>query len=889
MPQSGAAYLGVHNSWNPVANNAAADQAGVSPSSSRSSVHAGIAVVPNATSQRNRELMNQAFGKRDQPFAMSHGTRRHGLPKEIAPYPMCYDDIALNIDTVDHIALWNTRNGPSGFDFKEHPKRCLDVGCGHAVWIMQASRVWTESQFVGFDLVDIQPDLSLHPDVADRIQWVHGNFLTDPLPFEDGSFDYVYARALEMAVPEDQEIVRVLKPGGAVDFLFNDILFPYIPLTAEERKKFFSSPPSASRQPLAITPETQTPDHTQIHFRPSTQGLPPLSSYVLPPSTNLPSKTLYQFNNNIRTSSKTLTSRARKALTLLIQDSDPEGRRNGDRQPPIQEQTQSASGSGSSVHTSTSNASNTSETAEPFNASKAPPLSRSADGRPPSSHTNNAARGSLHLVEEEPPHPRHIHEWLENIFYAMFERRFINLNPTRILTSYMNIHFSAVTAGKFVRMPMPKLGTIYGTDDDDELGEGSTTGNESVEQLRSEPESVPEPPPPQPVVLPPSPEKRPSTPQTHWRSPSGSLKLQTTSLPLPSNPPSSSSARISPNVSPNIVVDEVDSTTDRKTFRSSIPSSTPATYSTISDVSTPPSSFAPSVKDAPGHTTAQPPPLPPLPDHPLKSPPASIFSARRREQLAGIVFDLQEHSMINSVPAEGVPVDSLATIPGRATASTSNPTAPPQKKNKKPLKFVLMGQSMTMMIVRAFSVVIACKEDMWDELLLQNNWRDVSKIHDPATKRSIARLRLKFDQAFDHYISDMRVASSLPDGLVHALHMHRPAKAPLTPAQEVEERLNREKQVEKALALLGRSYNPDNTTSPSSPMPDISGGPITDRRSGTSDQRAGSTSFDKALARPDPNDANQMEEEVEPAFFRSTRSFAGFKRARKTSTKGRAS
>ncbi|KAG8895631.1 hypothetical protein FRC00_007218 [Tulasnella sp. 408] len=124
MAQS-SSYLGVQYNWKPGAASSIASAA-----SSRSSLH--VATESNAITQRNQELRRKAFEKRDSNFVITHGSRRHGLRKEVAPYPMSYNHASLDIDTIDHCALWATRGGPSDFDFKEPPKRSLDLGCGHA-------------------------------------------------------------------------------------------------------------------------------------------------------------------------------------------------------------------------------------------------------------------------------------------------------------------------------------------------------------------------------------------------------------------------------------------------------------------------------------------------------------------------------------------------------------------------------------------------------------------------------------------------------------------------------------------------------------------------------------------------------------------------------------
>ncbi|KAG8928112.1 hypothetical protein FRC01_006443 [Tulasnella sp. 417] len=619
MAQS-SSYLGVQYNWKPGAASSIASAA-----SSRSSLH--VATESNAITQRNQELRRKAFEKRDSNFVITHGARRHGMRKEVAPYPMNYNHSSLDIDTIDHCALWATRGGPSDFDFKEPPKRSLDLGCGHATWILETAKVWKTTHFVGFDLVKNQPDLSLHPELADRVEWVHGNL------------------ALEMAVREDQwdfvisEIVRVLKPGGAAEFLFNDILFPYLTLPPDERKLLQKAPPYEPPPPPPILPGFSYPAQA-----------PAPSLYSQTPAT--PS-----FNANIRQQSKTLTNRARKAINNMVaqttQDVNGHGKgrsHGGDPHPEVDDDVRSASGSGV-MSASTSQLSNASSgklsisDPQAFDASDAPPLPRV----PPSIITRPSM--SSH---REPTPPRHVHEWLEDIFYAMFERRFINVTPTRILPNYLNIHLSGVTAGQHEK--------------------------EAEKEVKKE-------------------------------------------KPVPVAP------------------------------------------------------------------------------------------------------------------------------------------QPPKKRKRKPMKFIAASQALTMMLVRSFKVVLGCREDMFEELLLQNGLSE-SANGDPdhPQKAKVAALREKFDQAFDHYVSDMRDVAAIADGLVYTLGMKRPAKAALTPAQEMDERLSREKRVERTLGLIGWAYKPQSIV----PLADGNRG-----RSGSAEHGRKSM----GQLKPTP----ELDEE-EPCLFRSTRVYAGFKR-----------
>ncbi|KAI0785449.1 hypothetical protein BC629DRAFT_1517165 [Irpex lacteus] len=46
--------------------------------------------------------------------------------------------------------------------------------------------------------------MALDKSIAKRIQWVHGNFLRQRLPFEEDEFDYVHIHCIAFGVPENK-------------------------------------------------------------------------------------------------------------------------------------------------------------------------------------------------------------------------------------------------------------------------------------------------------------------------------------------------------------------------------------------------------------------------------------------------------------------------------------------------------------------------------------------------------------------------------------------------------------------------------------------------------------------------------------------------------------
>jgi len=151
--------------------------------------------------------------------------------------------------------------------FESPPKRVLDLGCGSGYWIIEAAtKHWKETSFVGLDIDDRQPDVvrtsktvSDANNLVDRVRWVKANFLED-LPFLADSFDFVRICGLGLAVPEDewqsllQEVRRVLEPGGIVEIIEEDLIFP---AANAPRTPWSGSTPSLYKQSV-MAPSTSS-------------------------------------------------------------------------------------------------------------------------------------------------------------------------------------------------------------------------------------------------------------------------------------------------------------------------------------------------------------------------------------------------------------------------------------------------------------------------------------------------------------------------------------------------------------------------------------------------------------------------------------------------------
>jgi ubiquinone/menaquinone biosynthesis C-methylase UbiE len=104
------------------------------------------------------------------------------------------------------------------------PKKVLDIGCGTGIWCASVAQEFAERgqpnvEFVGLDVVPVYGDMK-----GVNFTFVRHDFTSNPMPFPDNEFDYIFMRDVSWGVKSGlfytdlfHEYFRVLKPGGAFE------------------------------------------------------------------------------------------------------------------------------------------------------------------------------------------------------------------------------------------------------------------------------------------------------------------------------------------------------------------------------------------------------------------------------------------------------------------------------------------------------------------------------------------------------------------------------------------------------------------------------------------------------------------------------------------------
>jgi len=106
-------------------------------------------------------------------------------------------------------------------------KRCLYIGSGHYIWLLEMADDHKKIQFEGFDVTPAEGDLK--GPLPLNANFVHGNIFNGGLPYPDEYFDYINVRSFLTWLPSEKitfvikECCRATKRGGWIEILESDI------------------------------------------------------------------------------------------------------------------------------------------------------------------------------------------------------------------------------------------------------------------------------------------------------------------------------------------------------------------------------------------------------------------------------------------------------------------------------------------------------------------------------------------------------------------------------------------------------------------------------------------------------------------------------------------
>ncbi|KDQ31251.1 hypothetical protein PLEOSDRAFT_1082375 [Pleurotus ostreatus PC15] len=164
-------------------------------------------------------------------WATKLGMKMHPYGTD-ASYMQSFDRVSIDNDrhTEQLLNRLNPSGAPTFYQYgKKPPTTVLDLGCGQGTWVCQAADAWKHSGTIvtGLDLVDVVTE------EHENAKFVRGNFVKYPLPFRDESFELVRMANLSLCIPYDKwlfvlsEVKRVLAPNGRLEFIDDQIFFPY--------------------------------------------------------------------------------------------------------------------------------------------------------------------------------------------------------------------------------------------------------------------------------------------------------------------------------------------------------------------------------------------------------------------------------------------------------------------------------------------------------------------------------------------------------------------------------------------------------------------------------------------------------------------------------------
>ncbi|CAK5273495.1 unnamed protein product [Mycena citricolor] len=228
-------------------------------------------VVPSLPSPESldREVTTPIPSVRRPSLGETHGSPESMMPimTRIGSYPLdSYDAALIEADrqTFELLRKINSTNTPSFHNYGDQPPmQVLDLGCGAGHWMLDAAAAWRSAgtQIVGFDMTDTTKalwPLAQRQGLTSNMRFVKGNFIKQALPFPDGTFQLVRMANLALCIPHERwdfvlnQVWRVLSIGGRLEFIDDQMFFPYGKPAVLDAPQLDTSIPSTAFSRLSL-------------------------------------------------------------------------------------------------------------------------------------------------------------------------------------------------------------------------------------------------------------------------------------------------------------------------------------------------------------------------------------------------------------------------------------------------------------------------------------------------------------------------------------------------------------------------------------------------------------------------------------------------------------
>ncbi|KAI0001478.1 hypothetical protein BJV74DRAFT_818906 [Russula compacta] len=189
---------------------------------------------------------------------VGHGLRRgHSQKTRSFRLPTVYSNSLTDLHNWDTMFMERLMGGITMHKPAVVPAVVLSLGNGFDFWAINAAQKWLKCRVIAHSLLGMHKDgmdaLIRAMRLTDRVTYVRGDPSRDlSLNFPDNTFDMVRLSYCSLNLAETewyvflQEVNRVLKPGGVLEIIDEDLLFP-------------------GHRPLEPNPHDNVPSAQQLH------------------------------------------------------------------------------------------------------------------------------------------------------------------------------------------------------------------------------------------------------------------------------------------------------------------------------------------------------------------------------------------------------------------------------------------------------------------------------------------------------------------------------------------------------------------------------------------------------------------------------------------------